>query len=56
MPPTLDIPVTITDFRAWEYGDNIEFAFTLPDKTTENLDLKSVRSIELRIGEDVSRQ
>ena len=24
MPPTLDIPVTITDFRAWEYGDNIE--------------------------------
>ena len=35
MPPTLDIPVTITDFRAWESGDNIEFAFTLPDKTTE---------------------
>jgi hypothetical protein len=52
MPPTLDIPVTITDFRAWEYGDNIELAFTLPDKTTENLDLKSVRSIELRIGEN----
>ena len=53
MPPTLDIPVTITDFRAWEDGDNIEFAFTLPAKTTENLDLKSVRSVELRIGEDV---
>ena len=52
MPPTLDIPVTITDFRAWEYGDNIELAFTLPDKTTENLDLTSVRSIELRIGEN----
>ena len=51
MPPTLDIPVTITDFRAWESGDNIEFEFTLPDKTTENLPLKSVRSIELRIGE-----
>jgi hypothetical protein len=54
MPPTLDIPVTITDFRAWEYGDNIEIEFTLPDKTTENLDLKSVRSIELRVGEDVA--
>jgi len=52
MPPTLDIPVTITDFRAWEYGDNIELAFTLPDKTTENLDLTSFRSIELRIGEN----
>ena len=54
MPPTLDIPVTITDFRAWEYGDNIELAFTLPDKTTENLDLTSVRSIELRIEADQS--
>jgi len=49
MPPTLDIPVTISDFRAWEDGDNIEFQFTLPDKTTENLPLTSVRSIELRI-------
>jgi hypothetical protein len=53
-PPTLDIPVTITDFRAWEYGDDIELAFTLPDKTTENLDLTSVRSIELRIEADQS--
>jgi len=52
MPPTLDIPVTITDLRAWESGNNIEFEFTLPAKTTENLDLKSVRSIELRIGEN----
>ncbi|MBZ5672800.1 MAG: hypothetical protein LAP61_01000 [Acidobacteriia bacterium] len=55
LPPTLDIPVTITDFRAWEYGDNIEFVFTLPNKTTENLDLTSVRSIELRAGEDPSQ-
>jgi hypothetical protein len=52
MPPTLDIPVAITDFRAWEDGNNIEFAFTLPNKTTENMDLTSVRSIELRIGEN----
>ena len=55
MPPTLDIPVTITDFRAWEYGDDIEMQFTLPALTTENLPLTSVRSIELRIGEDVPR-
>ena len=52
MPPTLDIPVTITDFRAWEYGDNIEIEFTLPAKTTENLTLTSVRSIELRVSEN----
>jgi hypothetical protein len=54
MPPTLDIPVAITDFRAWEYGDNIEIEFTLPAKTTENLTLTSVRSIELRIAENAS--
>jgi hypothetical protein len=50
-PPTLDIPVTITDFRAWESGDNIEIEFTLPDKTTEGLPLTEVRSIELRVEE-----
>jgi len=55
LPPTLDIPVTITDFRAWESGDNIEFVFTLPNKTTENLDLMSVRSVELRAGDDPSQ-
>jgi hypothetical protein len=55
LPPTLDIPVTITDFRAWESGDNIEFVFTLPNKTTENLDLTTFRSIELRAGEDPSQ-
>jgi hypothetical protein len=54
MPPTLDIPVAITDFRAAEYGDNIEIEFTLPAKTTENLTLTSVRSIELRIAENAS--
>ncbi|MCU1336885.1 MAG: Fibronectin, type domain protein [Bryobacterales bacterium] len=54
MPPTLDIPATIRDFRAWEYGDNIEIEFTLPDKTTENLPLTSVRSIELRVVENAS--
>jgi hypothetical protein len=53
LPPTLDIPVTITDFRAWESGENIDIMFTLPDKTTENLPLTSVRSIELRIGESM---
>lgn len=52
MPPTLDIPVTIADFRAWEYGDNIELEFTLPNTTTENLPLTNVRALELRAGED----
>ena len=48
-PPTLDIPATVTDFRAWESGDKIEIEFTLPAVTTEALPLKSVRAVELRI-------
>jgi fibronectin type 3 domain-containing protein len=51
MPPTLDIPGTVTDFRAWESGDNIEIEFVLPAKTTEDLPLTGVRSVELRIEE-----
>ena len=53
MPPTLDIPVAINDFRAWEYGGDIELEFTLPDKTTEGLPLTSVRSLEVRVGDAV---
>jgi len=51
-PPTLDIPATIADFRAGEYGDNIEIAFTMPATTTEALPLENVRSVELRIREN----
>lgn len=51
-PPTLDIPATIADFRAGEYGENIEIAFTMPAFTTEALPLENVRSVELRIREN----
>lgn len=51
MPPTLDIPARVTNFRAWEAGDNIEIEFVLPAKTTEDLPLTGVRSVELRIEE-----
>jgi hypothetical protein len=51
-PPTLDIPATIADFRAWEYGDTIQIAFTMPATTTEALPLENVRSVELRIREN----
>jgi len=55
-PPTLDIPVTIADFRAGEYGDNIEVAFTMPAITTEALPLENVRSVELRIRESGAQE
>ena len=51
LPPSLDMPSRIIDLRVVEYGDKIEAEFTLPPLTTEGLPLKSVRSVELRVGE-----
>jgi len=47
-PPTLDIPSTIADLRAIQYGGKILVEFTLPALTTEGLTLSKVRSIKLR--------
>jgi hypothetical protein len=49
LPPALNIPVAVTDFRAWESGQNIEVEFTLPNMTTEGLTLKKVQSVELHV-------
>jgi len=54
LAPTLDIPKAVTDFRAWEYGANIEVEFTLPDITTEGLALNSIRLVEVGVGESPS--
>jgi hypothetical protein len=51
LPPALDVPATVTDFRAWESGDRIEVEFTIPKLTTEGLPLKSVRLVELGVAE-----
>ena len=48
-PPTLDLPATVTDLRALEYGDKILIEFTLPPLTTEGLPLSHVRAIELQV-------
>jgi hypothetical protein len=50
LPPALNIPSRVTDLRAVEFGDKILAEFTLPPLTTEGLALKSVRSVELRVG------
>jgi hypothetical protein len=49
-PPVLDIPVSVADLRAVEYGDQIIAFFTLPRLTTEGQPLKSVRSLDLYAG------
>jgi hypothetical protein len=48
--PTLDLPQRVTDVKVVEYGDQIVAEFTIPLLTTEGLPLKSVRSVDLRIG------
>jgi len=47
---TLDIPQTVGDLVVAEYGSNILVEFTVPPLTTEGLPLKSLRSLDLRIG------
>lgn len=50
MAPTLDLPQRVMDLAVAERGDKILAQFTLPALTTEGLPLKSVRSVELRVG------
>lgn len=50
LPPALNIPSRVTDLRMAEYGDKIVVEFTIPPLTTDGLPLKSVRSVELRVG------
>ena len=54
LPPALNIPVAIRDFRAIEYGDNILVDFTLPTVTTDNLQLKQPPPVELWVGPNVN--
>ncbi|HEY4365261.1 MAG TPA: hypothetical protein VGN17_30145 [Bryobacteraceae bacterium] len=49
-PPTLDIPQKVIDLRAAEEGSQITAEFSIAEKTTENLPLKSVRSVEVFAG------
>ncbi len=48
--PTLDMPQKINDLQVVEYGDQLLMDFTIPLLTSEGLPLKSLRSIDLRIG------
>jgi hypothetical protein len=49
-PPPLDVPVQVSDLRAIEYGDEIIAGLTIPNVTTEGLELKSLRSVDLYAG------
>jgi hypothetical protein len=48
--PALNIPQRITDLVAVERGDNIYIYFTIPPLTTEGLAVRSIVSLDLRVG------
>lgn len=49
-PPVLDIPVSVTDLRAIEYGGQILAFFTIGKLSTEGQPIKSLRSIDFYAG------
>lgn len=52
LPPALNIPKQISDFRADQTGDWIFVRFTLPVQTTENLAVGELQAITLYAGPD----
>lgn len=54
LPPVLDIPQRVTDLAVTEYGDKIHVQFTIGPLTMEGLPLKSVRSVEMRVGPTIN--
>jgi hypothetical protein len=52
-PPALDIPQQPPDLRVVEYGAKLVVEFTLPNQTTEGLSLRSIRSLEVRVGPSI---
>ena len=56
LPPALNVPTQITDLRAVQRGGKVIVEFTIPDKTTENLPITTVESVDLRAAPSPSGQ
>ncbi|HSV94027.1 MAG TPA: hypothetical protein VLH81_13165 [Desulfobacterales bacterium] len=50
-PPTLDIPLPVTDLRVVERGEKVVIEFTIPELTTEGLALRLAR-VDLEAGSE----
>ncbi len=48
--PPLDVPILVSDLRAIEYGDQILAGFSISNLTTEGMELRSLRSVDLYVG------
>lgn len=53
-PPSLHIPVAVTDLTVSEIGDSLHLQFTLPPQTTDATGIGKFHGVELRIGPDVT--
>lgn len=49
LPPSLNIPVAITDLHAIERGDKIVVDFTVPQLTTDGVGLRTI-AVDMRVG------
>jgi hypothetical protein len=49
-PPILDIPVSVNDLRALEYGDQIIAEFSISNVSTEAKPMKTLRAIDFYAG------
>ena len=55
LPPALKIPSPVTDLSARQVGPDLLISFTIPEKTMEGLELKTLGSIDLKIGRSPSQ-
>lgn len=53
-PPSLHIPVAVTDLTVSETGDSLQLQFTLPGQTTDAVGIGKFHAVELRAGPDVT--
>ena len=53
-PPSLHIPVAVTDLTVSEIGDSLHLQFTLPPQTTDATGIGKFHDVELRVGPDVT--
>ncbi|MBK7930282.1 MAG: hypothetical protein IPJ98_23240 [Bryobacterales bacterium] len=49
LPPSLHIPVAVTDLRAEQKVDHLQVRFTLPELTTDNAGIRRFQDVELLV-------
>jgi hypothetical protein len=50
LPPSPQLPPAITDLSVVERGDRLQFSFSTPARTTDNLPIEEFAQVDLRIG------